>query len=236
MTEPLEVISSEDLLSRIEKFNGWVAKQETDWRESYMLLGSNVTALFPSLTKERTAQAVNRQAKKSEITWTNIDEKSLTLYIHLNRYLSSNVDEIAHLIPKKRPHKRGREPGMSSFTCMQRHLEDEYVVNGKTIKNSWIWSDCKPSRKEVKILMAILLEISVSFFFDNFVYTFGGKDVLQCGRGTIGGQLTMCISRLTMQDWWELFVDILERSDVKQLMNALYVDKAELSLKYLKRG
>ena len=61
--EPLEVISSEDLLSRIEKFNDWASKQKSDWRKDYMLLGSDVVALFPSLSKERTAAAVYRQAK-----------------------------------------------------------------------------------------------------------------------------------------------------------------------------
>ena len=152
-----------------------------------MLLGSDVTALFPSLTRDRTAAAVYRQAKKSPIVWSNIDEKWLTLYVHLNRHLSSNIAEIAHLLPQKRPGKRGREPGMSSFTCMQRHLEEEYEVNGRIIKNSWVWPKSKPSKAEMKTLMAILLEISVSFFFDNFVYTFGGKDILQCGGGPYRG-------------------------------------------------
>jgi len=134
MTDPLEVISSEDLLSRIEKFNEWAAFQSYDWRQKYMLIGSDVTALFPSLSKERTAAAVYRQAKKTKMNWSNIDEKYLTLYVHLNRHLSSNISEVAHLLPFKRPHKRGREPGMSSFVCMQRYLEDEYEVNGRIVK------------------------------------------------------------------------------------------------------
>ena len=35
MSTPLEVISSEDLLSRIENFNKWTSKQETDWRQAF---------------------------------------------------------------------------------------------------------------------------------------------------------------------------------------------------------
>ena len=125
---------------------------------------------------------------------------------------------------------------MSSFTCMQRHLEDEYEVNGKIIKNSWIWPEIKPKKEEISTLMAILLEISVAFFFDNFVYTFGGKNILQCGGGPIGACLTMCISRLTMQDWWEQFVKIIDDSGIKQLMNALYVDDGRLVIELLKCG
>ena len=51
IAEPYEVISSEGLLSRCEKFNEWASVQEFDWRERYMLLGSDVCALFPSLSK-----------------------------------------------------------------------------------------------------------------------------------------------------------------------------------------
>ena len=236
MNDPLEVISSEDLLSRVENFNSWASKQNYDWRDKYMLIGSDVTALFPSLSKERTAAAVYRQAKKTNLKWSNIDEKWLTLYVHLNRHLSSNIDEISHLLPKKRPHKRGREPGMSSFVCMQRHLEDDYFVNGRIIQNSWIWPDVKPTKDELKILMAIMLEISVSFFFDNFVYTFGGKDFLQGGGGPIGARLTMCISRLVMQDWWEEFVKILEKSDLEYLLSALYVDDGRIVIEIIKKG
>ena len=171
------------MLSRIETFNEWATKQTYDWREKYMLIGSDVTALFPSLSKERTAKAIYNQAIKSKIEWSNIDEKWLTLYVYLNQGLSSNISKVSHLLPKKRPHKRGREPGMGSFVCMQRFLEDEYDVNGKIVKNSWVWPDVKPNKEELKTLMAIMLEISVSFFFDNFVYTFGGREFLQCGGG-----------------------------------------------------
>ena len=125
---------------------------------------------------------------------------------------------------------------MSSFVCMQRFLEDEYDVNGKIVKNSWVWPDRKPNKEELKTLMAIMLEISVSFFFDNFVYTFGGKEFLQCGGGPIGARLTMCMSRLTMQDWWEHFIKILEKSNLEYLMSALYVDDGRIIIEIIKQG
>ena len=65
--EPYEVISSEDMLSRFELFNKWVEKEklekgeEYDWRKEYMLLGSDVQALFPSLSAEKTSKALRAQ-------------------------------------------------------------------------------------------------------------------------------------------------------------------------------
>ena len=61
-----EVISSEYMLSRIHGCNENIKKLRTkngdawDWREHYMLLGSDVISLFPSLPAERTARAVGK--------------------------------------------------------------------------------------------------------------------------------------------------------------------------------
>ena len=52
---PFEVISSEDLLARITEFNERIKREiekdgEYDWREKYVLLGTDVVSLFPSHT------------------------------------------------------------------------------------------------------------------------------------------------------------------------------------------
>ena len=61
--EPFEVISSEDLLARIQCFNREIAEDlekdpSYDWRDHFILLGTDVKALFPSLSAERTGRAV----------------------------------------------------------------------------------------------------------------------------------------------------------------------------------
>ena len=201
-----------------------------------MLLGSDVKCLFPSLSKERTAKAVKNQARKIPIQWTNIDTKWLTLYIHLNRELSSDLSKIEHLLPYKRKDKKGVEPGMSSVECMQRHLSDTYEINGKTFKSTWIWPLREPTNGELRELMATFLEIAVKFFFDHFVYKFGGQDILQCFGGPIGARLTMCIARLVMQEWWDNFEEILKRSNIEQKLRAIYVDDGRLVIRKLGIG
>ena len=164
---PYEVISSEDLLARIEEFNikvkeGIKENGETwDWRHKWMMIGSDVISLFPMLTAVNTAKAVRTQSMKSSIKWENIDSRWLRLYIHLNRSLSSDISDVEHLLPSKRKGKRGKEPGMSSEECMGCYLEDIYD-NGKP--SSWTWPR-EPTSDELKVLMSIMLEISVRFFF-----------------------------------------------------------------------
>ena len=106
--DPYEVISSTDMLSRIEEFNSWVAKEKIlrrenwDWRSEYVLFGSDVKALFPSLSADRTSKLVREMAEKIDMDWVNLDDEWMRLYIHLNREMTSDIGEISHLLPKKR--------------------------------------------------------------------------------------------------------------------------------------
>ena len=61
---PFEVISSCDMLARVEEFNEFIKKEKIergdsrDCRDDYFLLGSDVKALFPSLSAEKTSRIV----------------------------------------------------------------------------------------------------------------------------------------------------------------------------------
>ena len=157
------------------------------------------------------------------------------MYIHLNKKVSSGLEGLEHLLPKKRPGKRGVEPGMSSVECMRRYLEDEFETNGKKYKSSWIWPR-EPTDEETHLLMAAMLEIAVYFFFENFVYTFGGENMLQSSGGPIGARITMCIAKLVMQCWWEDFLKILKDSNIEELLRAIYVDDGRMVVEKLKLG
>ena len=67
-----------------------------------MVIGSDVTALFRSLSAERTAQAVRNQVRKSKMKWENVDDEWMRLYVHLNRDLCSDISSIEHLLPWKK--------------------------------------------------------------------------------------------------------------------------------------
>ena len=100
--DPFEVISSEDLLARINEFNGEIKRkieneENYDWRKEYILLVTDVVSLFPSLSAEKTGEALRKQVEKSSIIWEDIDDKWLSLYVRLNRYLCPDFEEIANI-------------------------------------------------------------------------------------------------------------------------------------------
>ena len=88
------------------------------------------------------------------------------MYVHQNRSLVENTSKIEHLIPKKRPGRKGVESGMHSGECMKRHL----VLDKKD--SCWIWPDNEISNDDRRELLAISIEISIKFFFKNFMYNF----------------------------------------------------------------
>ena len=88
----------------------------------------------------------------------------------MKRDKSSDLTNIDHRLPCKRKGKRVPEPGVHSSECIKRYLE--YVYEDGEV-SSWVWPDKKPTKDEVNLLMAAMLEISIVFFFDNFMYTFG---------------------------------------------------------------
>ena len=145
----------------------------------------------------------------------------------------SDISQISHLLPTKRKGKRGKEPGMGSKECLKRYLENVYD-NGEP--SSWVWPESEPTELEEKILMSIMLEISIRFFFDNFIYTFGGLTFLQSKGGPIGARLTMCMARLVMQDWWEKFQSILDKGEIEVLLRAIYVDDGRIIVEILRDG
>ena len=125
-----------------------------------MLIGSDVSALFPSLTRDRTAKAVRRQTEKAGIQWENIDSKWLRLYIHLNRHMVTDIKEVENLLPKKRKGKRGAKPGIGSFECQRRYVTDNYKKGDKLVQ---IWPDIEPNARQMNSLIAIMLEITADY-------------------------------------------------------------------------
>ena len=108
--EPYEVISSEDLLSRVYKCNNQLEalrkSRDPDWdyRDEFILLGSDVQSLFPSLSPEGTGVAVRNEFSKSQIDWQNVDWRLVTLYLKLNeKYWTKNeLKSVEKYLPKRK--------------------------------------------------------------------------------------------------------------------------------------
>ena len=106
--------------------------ENCDWRDDFVLFGSDVQALFPSLSASKTSKIIREQAEKSKLMWSNQDDEWIHLYIHLNRNLCTDITHIEHLLPCRRKGRRGREAGMGSIEAKERR------IRGNEADRNWI--------------------------------------------------------------------------------------------------
>ena len=89
--------------------------------------------------------------------WLNVDDHWLRLYIQLNRDTSSDIIEIANLLPYRSEGRRWIEARMGSKECGERY------VPGKTKESNWMWPNVVISRKDLKLFIGVALDMSVKF-------------------------------------------------------------------------
>ena len=85
-------------------------------------------------------------------------------------------------------------------------------IKGKKAGGRKVWKfpKAEPTEKEKRILRAT--EIGVRTVFRNFIYEFGGEDIIQTEGGPIGARVTMAASRCVIQHCETKYRDVLEKS------------------------
>ena len=185
--------------------------QEYDWTQDYMILGTDVRSLFPSLSAQKTGEAVRQQFKKSKVKWENVDWRLITMYVKLqeNYWKNNELNGVKLFLPTRKSNI-GRPPSIGTDKVEER-FKWPYTIDHLTdgIKAE---------------LMGLVMEVAVAFFFTNFAYTFGGEAYRQNGGGPIGARLTMAVARLVMQSWKDKYDIVLNKSNIEELLSGLYVD------------
>ena len=213
-SDPYEVISTEDLLHRIHECNLMLEKNREDKLlageeitngDKLVLIGYDAVALFPSLQSVRTGQIARNQVEKSEIIIEGADYMEMCRYAVVNRdKITGELGSLERLLPRRR--KSGwKVPGMQN---------PEIKGKAKNTQITWVFPDATPTELEKRRLHGIVVEIVIRTLFENFVYTFGGKNYLQLEGGPIGCRITMAVSRLVMQEWADQYRVILERASL----------------------
>ena len=77
--------------------------------EIMTLIGSDVVALFPSLTADRTATIIRKEIKNSEIQLEGLDLQRARVYIVINRDTTDDLKEIEDVLPRRKS-KNGTPP------------------------------------------------------------------------------------------------------------------------------
>ena len=128
------------------------------------MIGSDVTALFPSMTADRTAAIIRNKIEESEIDFEGFDLDRGRTYVAINlEYLDEKQQSrLRHLLPTKTA-KQGIIPTMASIGMKWNP------------RNQWDIPEISIEKQERKAIIAAVVEIAIKVLFKNFSYKFWGE-------------------------------------------------------------
>ena len=177
----------------------------------YSVIGNDVKALYPSITSENTGRIIRKRIERTNLEFEGFDWKKGAAYIAMNTNLTSEIEEIEHLLPVRK-HKTSKELKISAIT------------NNWEPENKFEYKTENINKHQIKQIIARVVEVAVRMLFENHVYRFAGKMYKQNKGGSIGDRWTGAASEMVMQDWSEDYAEILHRSGLKTPLLAGYVD------------
>ena len=116
--DPLEIISTEDLLSRVNDHNQKVAEVDPDTKP--VLGGCDAVALFPSMTSRKTGRAVREATiniiKESGLKIEGLDYTEIVMNMRDFEIQARKLNKIS----PQRKFTRGHHPTMSGKGSLQK--------------------------------------------------------------------------------------------------------------------
>ena len=238
MTEDsVELKSSEHLMNALDRYNKWledrilnaVDMEEVEMlMEERLLLGTDVKSLFPSMTKETTAQTIKDAFLNSELE-VHTEWKEMARYIALNCSQSEIKSEGLSVWIPSRTGTRGARPGIVG--------NEERAGKAPEVGGQWTFNtDLDPPREVVRKMIAMTLQLAVKACWELQVHQFGGKKYLQNKGGPIGMRITMACSRVVMIMWGREAVKRLRDSGMSVWLAKIYVDDGRFLISMLGPG
>ena len=235
MKGSMEVISTEDLLYKIDEFNKLVDKENEEKtqqgneerEEKIAINGADATGLYPNLEGRQGGRLVRDAYLESDLTIEGVNYKEAARYVAM-KYDAYEVRKLGleRIIPKRR-FKHGTKPGVTGKEPLSKESDDEV---------RWEFPEREPSDLEKRKLLAACLEIGVRCAFASHLYQFGGRTYHQKDGGPIGTRLSGSVARIVMIEWGRRLLTIMNENKIKVWLAAFYVDDVRLVTSLLEKG
>ena len=224
LTDSMEVISTEDFISRIEETNESLAKISPD---EVALVGADATAMFPSLGAERSARIVRNVMMESTLEVNGVDYKSAAMYVRYG-YTDTEIGVfgLERVVPRRR-FTGGAAPKITS--------KEATSADSEKASDKWIFPDIELTSVEKRKLIAACLEIGIRTSFKHSVYTFGGRYYMKQSGSPIGERISMAVARVVMYDWGKRMKETLHSAGIKIYLASFYVDDIRLLVSTIRR-
>ena len=183
--DSIEVISTEDMLSRINKYNEEVTTVDPDTEA--VLVACDAVKLFPSLRALESSTAV-REATINIVSQSGLKVEGLD-YEEVAKYIRMNMTDweirsrkLSKIVPKRK-YNKGAMPGMAGAEAKKKTITEE--------EKKFEFPSVELTEADKTNLLATALEIAARFMFKNHVYSFANENYKQSDSGPCGMRSTM---------------------------------------------
>ena len=186
-----------------------------------VVIGSDVSALYPSLDDLEVGIICYDAVMASNIRFQNINYMIAAKYIAIN--LSEAEPRLSPLYPvlPRRTSRQGVRPGVTS--------DPEKSTNWSYPKETF-------TAEQERMIVAKMVQIAVITMMNTHLYEFDGRIFLQQAGGPIGLRATCAVARVVMNHWDSLWLKLIKEQNLTTEENDRYMDDVRVFALALKPG
>ena len=215
-----------DYKSRSKSINDMGGPTDTpplqDTNAKPVLVGADVSALYPNLDKIVTAAAMYEAVLLSDVKFSGFDFERLAVFLYLTMGEAQLIKcGLEVCIPKRR-----------FLNASARSLS----AKGNRDMAEWIVHSHKFTDSHKKEMIARMIQLETLVLMSSSCYSFGGKLFLQKKGAGIGERNSACIAKCVMSIWDKLWVRSQQSWGVISPLFIRYIDDIRLYVFPLTRG
>jgi hypothetical protein len=174
-----------------------------------VIIGSDVCALYPSLTNIEVAIICYQAILDSDVKFLNFNFKVAGLYIAMHMTEEEQRRSPLYRVLPRRTTKAGVRPGVSA--------------NPKNEEN-WSFPAVERTDFEERLIVAMAVQIGVLTMMSTHWYSFAGKTYLQKTGGPICLRATCAVARVVMNTWETKWMEMMTDNNLRIITGIRYMD------------
>ena len=236
----MEECSTEEGISQLEEVEK--AVRMAGGRNT--MLGSlDVSALYPSLDQEQSAELVSRMVEVSPVKIKGVNYRCVQVYLVSNLTTQEVVKEGLQGLLPARMSRRGRKPGPSTRELgVKKQPPRPTGVDPPSPQqpplSKWrlINPDVELTDAERRLILAKAVKVTVKTIFMKHIYQFGGMKYKHVAGGPIGLCLMSLMGIVVMDTWALAFLSKLDTASAMIWALMKYVDNVNVMIDMLDLG
>ena len=189
--------------------------------EELVVVGSDVEALYPSLSDVEVAVICFNAVMESNIRFQNFDYRKGRIYIAMHMTEDEQRRSPLYRVLPRRTTRNGVRPGVGAKPGNE---------------ENWMFPAEDRTEFEERLIVAMATQIGVLTMMSTHRYSFAGKTYLQNSGGPIGLRATCAVARVVMNTWDTKWMEMMTTNNLAIITGVRYMDDIRAFLHAIRAG